>query len=62
MDLVLDANGDPLRSCDLDLRAKFHRLADQVIGIPAADDLAEACLHPTENDEALSQLCAKMNP
>jgi 2-methylcitrate dehydratase PrpD len=62
IDLVLDAKGDPLRSCDLDIRAKFHRLADPIIGTPAADEMAEACLNATENDKALSQLCAKMNP
>jgi 2-methylcitrate dehydratase PrpD len=61
MDFVLDATGDPLRSCDLDVRAKFHRLADPVIGAPAADELAEACLIATEKDEALTLLCAKMN-
>jgi 2-methylcitrate dehydratase PrpD len=62
IDLVLDAKGDPLRSCDLDIRAKFHRLADAIIGAPAADELAEACLMATEDDKALSHLCAKMNP
>jgi 2-methylcitrate dehydratase PrpD len=61
IDLVLDAKGDPLRSCDLDIRPKFHRLADPIIGTPAADELAETCLNATENDEALSHLCAKMN-
>jgi 2-methylcitrate dehydratase PrpD len=61
MDLVLDATGDPLRSCDLDIRAKFHRVADPAIGTSAADELAKACLIATENDEALSLLCAKMN-
>jgi len=61
MDLVLDAEGDPLRSCDLDIRAKFHRLADAIIGAPVADELAEACLMATEDDKALSHLCAKMN-
>jgi 2-methylcitrate dehydratase PrpD len=62
IDLVFDAKGDPLRSCDLDIRAKFHRLADAIIGAPAADELAEACLMAPEDDKALSHLCAKMNP
>jgi len=59
--LVLDARGDPPRSCDLDVRAKFHRLADPVIGKPAANELAEACLAATEHDDALAILCAKIN-
>jgi 2-methylcitrate dehydratase PrpD len=58
---VLDARGDPLRSCDLDVRAKFHRLADPVVGKPAANELAEACLAATERDDALALLCAKSN-
>ncbi|MGA7795584.1 MAG: hypothetical protein WCA19_21325 [Candidatus Acidiferrales bacterium] len=59
--LVLDARGDPPRSSDLDVRAKFHRLADPVIGKPAASELAEACLAATEHDDALTILCAKIN-
>jgi 2-methylcitrate dehydratase PrpD len=59
--LVLDARGDPPRSSDLDVRAKFHRLADPVIGKPAASQLAEACLAATEHDDALTILCAKIN-
>jgi 2-methylcitrate dehydratase PrpD len=58
---VLDARGDPPRSCDLDVRAKFHRLADPVIGKPAANELAEACLAATEQEDALAILCAKFN-
>jgi 2-methylcitrate dehydratase PrpD len=58
---VLDARGDPPRSCDLDVRAKFHRLADPAIGNPAANDLAEACLAATEHDDALTKLCVKFN-
>jgi 2-methylcitrate dehydratase PrpD len=60
-DLVLDATGDPPRSCDFDVRAKFHRLADPVVGKLAAQDLAEACLAAVEHDEALTTLCAKFN-
>jgi 2-methylcitrate dehydratase PrpD len=59
--LVLDARGDPSRSCDLDVRAKFHRLADPVIGTPRANELATACLAATEHDEALTKLCATFN-
>jgi 2-methylcitrate dehydratase PrpD len=58
---VLDARGDPPRSCDLDVRAKFHHLADSIIGKPAANELAEACLAATEHDDALTILCAKFN-
>jgi 2-methylcitrate dehydratase PrpD len=60
-ELVLDAIGDPPRSCDFDVRAKFHRLADPVVGKPAAQDLAEACLAAVEYDEALTTVCAKFN-
>jgi 2-methylcitrate dehydratase PrpD len=57
--LVVDARGDPPRSCDLDVRAKFHRLSDPVVGRPAVNELAEACLAATEHDDALAILCAK---
>ena len=59
--LVLDARGDPPRSCDLDVRAKFHRLANPVVGKLAANELAEACLTATEQDDALTLLCAQFN-
>jgi 2-methylcitrate dehydratase PrpD len=58
---VLDARGDPPHSCNLDVRAKFHRLADPVVGKTAANELAEACLAATEQDDALMILCAKFN-
>jgi 2-methylcitrate dehydratase PrpD len=58
---VLDAKGDPPRSCDFDVRAKFHRLADPVIGKSAANELGDACLAATEHDDALRKLCAKIN-
>jgi 2-methylcitrate dehydratase PrpD len=58
--LVLDAPGDPPRSGEVDARAKFHRLADRVIGNAAAKELVEACLGATEQDEALATLCAKL--
>jgi 2-methylcitrate dehydratase PrpD len=57
--LVLDAKGDPLHPCDLDVRVKFHRLVDPVIGKLAASELAEACLGAVEQDDALAVLCAK---
>jgi 2-methylcitrate dehydratase PrpD len=60
-DLVLDAQGDPPRFGEVDARAKFHRLADGIVGRPAADELAEACLAATERDDALAILCAKFN-
>jgi 2-methylcitrate dehydratase PrpD len=59
--LVLDSRGDPLRSRDLDVRAKFYRLAGPVVGKPAASELAEACLIATEHDDALAIICAKFN-
>jgi 2-methylcitrate dehydratase PrpD len=59
--LVLDARGDPPRFGDVDARAKFHRLADAIVGRPAANALAEACLAATERDDGLAILCAKFN-
>ena len=58
--LALDAPGDPARTRDLDVRAKFHWLADAVIGKPAASALEEACLGATEQDDALTKLCNRM--
>ena len=58
--LVLDARGDPPRFSEIDVRAKFHRLADRVIGDSAANELAEACLAATERDDALATLCTKL--
>jgi 2-methylcitrate dehydratase PrpD len=59
--LALDARGDPPSSCDLDVRAKFHRLADKVVGKHAANQMEEACLSATEQNEALTKLCAIFN-
>jgi 2-methylcitrate dehydratase PrpD len=59
--LILDARGDPSRSSEVDVRAKFHCLADQAIGKLAANELAEACLAATEHDDALTKLCSKIN-
>lgn len=61
MKLVLDARGDPPRSGDMNVRAKFHRLADPIVGKPAADELEAACLAATDDDGALAVLCAKMS-
>jgi 2-methylcitrate dehydratase PrpD len=58
---VLDARGDPPRSCDLDVRAKFHRLADPVVGNTVADELEQVCLAAIEDDDALTKLCTKFN-
>jgi 2-methylcitrate dehydratase PrpD len=58
--LVLDARGDPSRSSEVDVRAKFHRLVDPVIGKTVGCELAEACLAATEQDDALTMLCAKI--
>jgi 2-methylcitrate dehydratase PrpD len=60
-EVVLDATGDPPHSGDLDVRAKFHRLADPILGESAANELAQACLAVTEQDAALLKLCAKFN-
>ena len=57
---VLDAPGDPIRSGELDARAKFHRLANPVLGTPAAAALEGECLAATEQDRALMSLCARM--
>jgi 2-methylcitrate dehydratase PrpD len=56
---VLDARGDPPHSCDLDVRAKFHRLSNPVLGKTAADELEQVCLAAIEDDDALTKLCAK---
>jgi 2-methylcitrate dehydratase PrpD len=60
-DFVLDATGDPPRLGDLDVRAKFHRLVDPILGESAANELAETCLAATDQDAALMKLCAKFN-
>jgi 2-methylcitrate dehydratase PrpD len=59
--LVIDATGDPPRAHDLDVRAKFHRLADPIVGEAEANELTEACLAATEQDAALTKLCAIFN-
>jgi 2-methylcitrate dehydratase PrpD len=58
--LVIDAPGDPPRWKEVDVRAKFHRLADPVLGDFSAAELREACLGATEREEALATLCAKI--
>ena len=59
--LVLDARGDPPRSSEVDVRAKFRRLVDPAIGEIAACELESVCLAATEQDEALATLCSKFN-
>lgn len=59
--LVLDARGDPPRSSDVGVRAKFHRLADPVVGKPASGELEATCLAATSDGGALATLCAKMS-
>lgn len=57
--LVTDATGDPARSLgEVELRAKFHRLADPIIGREAAEHLAATALMATESDAALAALSA----
>lgn len=55
--LVVDALGDPALSLDeAALRAKFHRLADPVIGVGPAETLAAAALAAVTSDAALATL------
>ena len=55
--LVTDALGDPARALsENELRAKFHRLADPVIGAAPAETLAKAALHAISDDAALTTL------
>ena len=55
--LVTDALGDPARALsENDLRAKFHRLVDPVIGAAPAASLAKAALHAVSDDAALATL------
>ena len=57
--LVTDALGDPARSLgESDVRAKYHRLADPVIGKSAAESLAASALSATTKDTALAALSA----
>ncbi len=57
---ILDARGDPPRASELDVRAKFHRLADPLLGLPAARHFAQACLAAMEEESALEILCSKI--
>ena len=55
--LIVDALGDPVLSLDeAALRAKFHRLADPVIGAEPAESLAGSALAATTSDAALAAL------
>jgi 2-methylcitrate dehydratase PrpD len=57
--LVTDALGDPARALsETELRAKFHRLADPVIGPAPAETLAKAALASVSDDTALGALLA----
>jgi hypothetical protein len=55
--LVTDAPGDPARPLsEGDLLAKFHRLADPVIGPGAAESVAKAALGAVSEDASLAAL------
>lgn len=55
--LVTDAPGDPVRALsESELRAKFHRLADPVIGAAPAESLAKAALGAVSGDAALAAM------
>jgi 2-methylcitrate dehydratase PrpD len=57
--LVTDALGDPARPLsDGDLLAKFHRLADPVLGAGAAESVAKAALGAVSDDASLVALLA----
>ena len=57
--LVTDAPGDPARPLgDGELLAKFHRLADPVLGAGAAESLAKAALGAVSDDASLAALLA----
>jgi 2-methylcitrate dehydratase PrpD len=57
--LVTDATGDPAKGLgESEVRAKFHRLADPVIGVEAAQRLAALALAATTDDAALATLSA----
>lgn len=57
--LVTDAAGDPARSLrEAELRAKFNRLAEPVIGKASAENLAAAALAAPRDDQALASLLA----
>jgi 2-methylcitrate dehydratase PrpD len=57
--LVTDAPGDPARPLsDGELLAKFHRLADPVIGAGATESVAKAALGAVSEDASLATLLA----
>ena len=59
--LVTDARGDPARPLsDGELLAKFHRLADPVIGAGAAESVAKAALDAVSEDASLAALLAAL--
>ena len=58
-ELVTDASGDPAMTLSVDdVKTKFHRHADAVLGKAAAADLAVAALAATKNEKALATLLA----
>ncbi len=59
--LVTDAPGDPARPLsEGDLLAKFHRLADPVIGAGASENVAKAALGAVSDDTSLASLLAAL--
>ena len=57
--LVTDAPGDPARTLsDGEVLAKFHRLADPVMGAGAAESVAKAALGAISEDASLAALLA----
>jgi 2-methylcitrate dehydratase PrpD len=57
--LVTDAPGDPARPLgEGELLAKFHRLADPVIGAGAAESVAKAALGALSDDASLASVLA----
>jgi 2-methylcitrate dehydratase PrpD len=57
--LVTDALGDPARPLsESDLLAKFHRMADPIIGAGAADGVAKAALGAVKDDASVEALLA----
>lgn len=58
---VTAAWGDPGHPFSAaEVKVKFHRLADPVIGEAAAGVIGEACLASTGDDGALAELCRKI--
>lgn len=59
--LVTAAWGDPGNQFSAEeVKAKFHRLSDAVLGETQAESLRDACLASTSDDGALAQLCRQV--